>query len=137
MKDLIDKGFRGGLYPVNPKETELMGLRNYHSVLDIPAEVDLAIVTVPARVVPQVIAECRRKGVKFAVVHSAGFGELGTEGKALESEMLKFVGKGGPRIIGPNCMGLYSPRASINTIASPPMSGKRESSIDLRASQTA
>lgn len=116
LKALIDSGFNGKLYPVNPRESEVMGLRSYHSVLDIPGEVDLAYVTVPARTVPQVMAECGQKGIKFAVVHSAGFSELGAEGKELEEEMLKAARQNGTRIIGPNCMGLYSPRAAINTI---------------------
>ncbi len=83
-----------------------MGIRNYRSVLDIPEEIDLAYVTVPARTVPRVMAECSQKGVRFAVVHSAGFSELGVEGKALEEEMLKFAQQGGTRIIGPNCFGV-------------------------------
>ena len=118
LKGLIDSGFKGKLYPVNPRESEIMGLRSYRSVLDIPGEVDLAYVTVPARIVPQVMAECSQKGVRFAVVHSAGFSELGTEGKELEEEMLKLARQGVTRIIGPNCMGLYSPQAHINTITS-------------------
>ena len=122
LKRLIDDGFKGKLYPVNPREAELMGLKNYHSVLDIPGEIDLAILTVPARVAPEVMAECSRKGVKFAIVHSVGFAELGTEGKALEEEMVKSARRGITRIIGPNCMGIYSPSAHINTIALLPAS---------------
>ncbi|MFC1932122.1 acetate--CoA ligase family protein [Chloroflexota bacterium] len=117
LKGLINSGFKGKLYPVNTKESEIMGLRNYRSVLDIPGEVDLAYVTVPAKTVPQVMVECSQKGVRFAVVHSVGFSELGAEGKKLEEEMLSFARQGGTRIIGPNCMGLYSPEAHINTIA--------------------
>ncbi|MFC1865035.1 acetate--CoA ligase family protein [Chloroflexota bacterium] len=119
LKGLIDGSFKGKLYPVNPVESEIMGVRNYRSVLDIPGEIDLAYVAVPAKIVPKVMAECSQKGVRFAVVHSAGFSELGTEGKELEEEMLKFARQGGTRIIGPNCMGLYSPQAGINTITSP------------------
>ncbi len=117
LKTIIEDGYKGKLYPVNPRESEIMGLRNYHSVLDVPGEIDLAYITTPARTVPQAMAECSHKGVRFAVVHSAGFSELGTEGKRLEEEMLKFARQGGTRIIGPNCMGLYSPKAGINTIA--------------------
>ena len=117
LKSLINSGFKGRLYPVNPRESEIMGLRCYSSVLDIPGEIDLAYLTVPAEVVPQVMAECSQNGVRFAVVHSAGFSELGTEGKELEEEMLRFARQGGIRIIGPNCMGLYCPKAGINTIA--------------------
>ena len=82
LKGLIDSGFKGKLYPVNPRETEIMGLRNYRSILDVAEEVDLAYLTVPAITVPQVMAECGQKGVRFVVVHSAGVSELGAEGKA-------------------------------------------------------
>lgn len=116
LRGLIDNGFAGKLYPVNPRESEIMGLRSFRSILDIPGRIDLVIVAVPARIVPQVIAECSQKGVKFAIVHSAGFSELGTEGKGLEEEMLRFARQGGVRIIGPNCMGLFCPETSINTI---------------------
>ena len=121
LKSLIDDGFKGILYPVNPRETEIMGLKNYRRVLDIPGEVDLAILTVPARTVPQVMAECSQKRVRFAVVHSAGFSELGAEGKKLEEEMLHFARQGGTRIIGPNCMGIYAPKAAINTVVELPL----------------
>ena len=116
LKGLIDSGFKGKLYPVNPNESEIMGLSSYSSVRDIPGEIDLALLSLPARIVPQVIADCSQKGVKFAIVHSAGFGELGIEGKGLEEKMLEFARQGGTRIIGPNCMGIYSPEANINTI---------------------
>ncbi len=129
LKGLINNGFKGKLYPVNPTESEIMGLRNYRSVTDIPGEVDLAYVTVPARAVPQVMAECSRKGVRFAIVHSAGFSELGAEGKELEQEMLKFARQGGTRIIGPNCMGLYSPKAHINTVAAMDISKDETGSV--------
>ena len=117
LKTLMEGGFKGKLYPVNPNESEILGLKNYRSILDIPGEIDLAYMTVPAGTVPQAMAECSQKGVRFVVVHSAGFSELGAEGKRLEEEMLKFARQGTTRIIGPNCMGLYSPKAGINTIA--------------------
>ncbi len=125
LKSLINGGFGGKLFPVNPRQSEIMGLRSYPSVLDIPEEVDLAIVTVPARTVPQVMAECAQKGVKFAVVHAVGFAELGTQGRELESEMLKFARQGDIRIIGPNCMGLFCPEIGINTVV-PRSSFKKE-----------
>ena len=113
---LINGRFEGKLYAVNPGESEIMGLKSYPRVQDIPGEVDLAMVAVPGRIVPQVISDCNQKGVRFAVVHSAGFSELGGEGKELEEQMLRSAGKGVPRIIGPNCMGFYCPRAGINTV---------------------
>ncbi|MBA7495785.1 hypothetical protein ES702_06374 [subsurface metagenome] len=116
MNGLLEGGFKGRLYPVNPRQSEIMGLRSYPSVLDIPGEVGEAIIAVAARIVPRVMAECCQKGVKFAVVHSAGFSELGVEGRELENEMLQIAQQGGTRIVGPNCMGLYNPRANLNTI---------------------
>jgi acyl-CoA synthetase (NDP forming) len=116
VKGLIDGGYKGNIYPVNPNASEILGLRNYHNVLDLPEDIDLAIVSVPAQSVPQVIAECGIRRIKFAVVHSAGFSELGDEGKALERKTLRLASAGGTRIIGPNCMGLYVPRSHINTI---------------------
>ncbi len=118
LKGLIDSGFKGNLYPVNPNEPEIMGLKSYRSVKEIPGGIDLAILAVPARIVPHVIAECSQQQVRFAIIHSAGFSELGTEGKELEEKMLYAARQGGTRIIGPNCMGIYSPGAHINTILS-------------------
>jgi acyl-CoA synthetase (NDP forming) len=114
---LINGRYSGRVYAVNPGESEIMGLNSYSRVQDIPDDIDLAMVTVPARVVPQVIADCSQKGVRFAVVHSAGFSELGGEGEGLEAEMLRNARRGGTRIIGPNCMGFYCPQAGINTVA--------------------
>jgi acyl-CoA synthetase (NDP forming) len=116
LHGLLQSGFQGKLYAVKPKQTEVMGLKTYPGILDIPDEIDEVIVAVAARIVPQVMAECAQKGVKFAVVHSAGFSELGAEGKELEDEMLRIAQQGGTRIVGPNCMGLYNPRANLNTI---------------------
>ncbi len=129
VSGLIRGNFEGKVYPVNPGESDIMGLRSYHRVQDIPGEIDLAFVTVPAGIVPQVIGDCNRKGVKFAVVHSAGFSELGTEGKELEEQMLEFARRGSPRIIGPNCMGFYCPQAGINTIASVPAIKRETGSV--------
>ncbi len=116
VKGLIDGGYKGTIYPVNPNTSDIMGIKGYHSVLDLPDDVDLAIVAVPSTVVPGVIADCCRKGVKFIIVHSAGFAELGSEGNELEKEMIRLARAGLSRIIGPNCMGIYVPKSCINTI---------------------
>lgn len=116
LKSLIDNGFAGRLYPVNPKEPEIMGLRSYPSILAVPGEVDVAILVTPAEMAPDIMAECAARGVKFAIIHSAGFGEMGNEGKERQVRVLEAASQGGVRIVGPNCMGLYSPRARINTI---------------------
>lgn len=117
ISSLLKDGYRGTIYPVNPRESEVMSLKCYPGIAEVPGEIDLAVVAIPARNTPQAIAECARKGVKFAIVHAAGFGELGNEGKKLEQEMVEIARNGGVRIIGPNCMGLFSPAAKINTIS--------------------
>ncbi len=109
-------GYKGKLYPVNPKQNNVMGLKSYPGILDVPGKVDLAYIAVPSSVVPGVIADCHKKGVAFAVVHSAGFSELGEEGRELERKVLAAAENGVPRIIGPNCMGIYSPSARIKTV---------------------
>jgi len=116
ISGLLKDGYRGTIYPINRKESEIMSLKCYPSVLDVPGELDLAVMAIPAQGVPPVMAECAQKGAKFAVVHSVGFSELGSQGKRLEEQILDAAGKSGVRIVGPNCMGVFSPRAGINTI---------------------
>jgi acyl-CoA synthetase (NDP forming) len=117
VSSLLKDGYQGIIYPVNRKEPEIMSLRAYGTVLDIPGDIDLAVMAIPAQNVPQAMADCARKGVRFAIVHSVGFSELGSEGRALEQEMLQAARSGGVRVVGPNCMGIAAPRARINTIA--------------------
>jgi acyl-CoA synthetase (NDP forming) len=116
LKGLIDTGYQGALYPVNPSGGTIQGFNSYRNVSEIPGHVDLAILTVPARAVPSVILECSQRGVEFAIVHSAGFSELGPEGKELEQQMLANARLGSLRIVGPNCMGVCVPQSRINTI---------------------
>ncbi len=116
LQSLIGEGYTGKLYPVNPRESRIMSLKSYAEVTDIPGEVDLAIFTIPNRYIPSTMEQCARKGVKYVVVHSVGFGEIGGEGLKLEAEMLRIAREGNMRIVGPNCMGVYSPAAGLNTI---------------------
>ena len=117
IKSLMSDGFKGPYYAVNPNETDIMGLKAYSSILDIPGEVDLVVITIPAPAVPKVMAECARKPVKAAIIFTAGFREIGTEGKELEKKVLEAAQNGNVRIIGPNCMGVYNPAKGLNTIA--------------------
>ncbi len=103
-------------YPVNNRETEVMGLKAYASVTDIPGEVDLAVIVVPAANTPQVFRDCARKGVKAAVVITAGFAEVDENGRKLEEEITAIARGAGMRFTGPNCVGhadLHTRIASI------------------------
>jgi len=101
------------LFLVNPKYQEFMGKKCYPSLLDIPHPVDYVIVGTPARVVPEVIRDCVKKGVKAVHIYSSGFSEAGEEGARLEREILELARGGRVRIIGPNGMGIYCPEAGL------------------------
>ncbi len=125
-KNMIDSGYEGAIYPINPNADEVLGLRCYASVLDVSEEIDLAVVAIPAEYVLQVAEECGRKGVKALVVISAGFKETGHEGAVLEKKLAEIGEKYGMRIQGPNCLGLINTSTPLNlTFASAmPKKGK-------------
>lgn len=117
---LVNDGFKGKVYPVNPGLTELLGLPAYPSVLDIPGGIDLAIIVVPAEQTIPAVEECIEKGVKGAVLVSAGFKEVGSEiGLDLQARLRDVANKGGIKIIGPNTLGLINPGANLNATFSP------------------
>ncbi len=107
--------FPGRLYPVNPRHQEILGRRAYQKVTEIPEAVDMAVIAVPAAVVPSIISDCARKGVRTAVIISFGFRESGEEGKLLEEKIVSIARKNGLRIIGPNSLGIMVPPEQINT----------------------
>ncbi|WP_338151814.1 acetate--CoA ligase family protein [Methanoculleus sediminis] len=111
--------FPGNLYPVNPSRSELFGRKTYPTVLDIPGPVDWAVVAVPARIVPEVMEECGKKGVRLAVIVTAGFREIGGEGAVLEEEVTAIAKRHSIRIIGPNCLGIMMPHMGINATFDP------------------
>ncbi len=108
----ILSSFPGKVYPVNPGETSVQGLDSYPSVLDIPGEVEMAMIIVPVQFVLSVVEECGKKGVKGLIVVSAGFSETGN--MELENELLSMVRKYGMRMIGPNTLGIVNEPASLN-----------------------
>jgi len=115
LMGLLDQGFPGHIYPVHPKAKEIDGLKAYPSISAIPGAVDLAIVLVPQNHALSVIQECANKGVKGAVLFTAGYKETGTdEGIALEKELVSVARSAGMRLLGPNCMGLYSPKTGLS-----------------------
>jgi acyl-CoA synthetase (NDP forming) len=108
LRNIVDGGYAGSIYPVNPKAETILGLKCYPSLSAIPGELDLAVVVVPAKLVPGVIDEGGRKGIKGAVVISGGFGEIGNGD--LEDELKAAAARHGVRVIGPNCQGFnYTP----------------------------
>ncbi len=107
--------FQGSLYPVNPRHEEILGRKAYQKVTDIPEAVDMAVIAVPAQVVPSIISDCALKNVRTAVIISFGFRESGEEGRQLEEEIVSIARKNGLRIIGPNSLGIMVPPEQINT----------------------
>lgn len=115
LADLINKGFAGGVYSVNPNKKELVGLKCYPTLMDVPDPLDHVIVAVSAQLVPSLLRECAAKNVKACTIFSAGFSELGTdEGRRLEQEIVDISRKNGLRIVGPNCMGIYCPSTGLH-----------------------
>jgi acyl-CoA synthetase (NDP forming) len=109
LRNLINGGFEGKVYPVNREADELRGLKVYHSVSEIPEIPDLVCIVVPPPAVVPVIKECVARGVKAGVVITAGFAELGEEGSRMQAEMVEEAHKGGMVLVGPNCNGIMNP----------------------------
>ena len=118
LNAIKQSGFEGGIYPVNPKAEEIQGLKCYASVRDVPGDVDMALVVVPARFVPGVFDDLKAKGTKGAVVITSGFSEAGEEGKKMIQQILE-TADGHTRFIGPNCMGVTSSAAKLSALMIP------------------
>ena len=114
LKSMIEAGFPGTIYPVNSQADEVEGLKCYPSLTSIGQVPDLAIVVVPAKGVAAVMQECATLGIKAVVVITAGFKEIGEEGRKLEQQILQIARQAGIRIIGPNCLGLIVPANKLN-----------------------
>jgi acetyl coenzyme A synthetase (ADP forming)-like protein len=121
LHNLRASGFPGRVVPVNPAAATVQSLRCYPRVTDVPGEVDLAVIVVPAAKVEGVVDDCLAKGVKALVVISAGFGETGPEGRTREARLVESIRSAGVRMIGPNCMGLVNtdPKVRLNATFSP------------------
>ncbi len=114
LKYALDHGYKGKLFPVNPNRDVVRGVKCYHSVLDIPEEVDAAVIVVPAGVVPDMIEQCAKKGVKAVVIGVSGFAELDEEGKKRQDKIVEIARQSGMRICGPNTNGLLNVHESIS-----------------------
>jgi acetyltransferase len=117
VKNLIESGYEGGIYPINPTADEILGLKVYQSVLDIPEQVDAAAITVPAKFVLDVVKECGEKGVKGLIVITSGFSEVGEV--ELEEEVVRVAHSYGMRVLGPNVVGTLSNSDKLNASFAP------------------
>lgn len=108
IENMMGFGYKGQIYPVNPKYDEVLGWKAYKDVSDIEGDVDLALVVIPRQIVPAAVKGCAEKGVKAAIVVSQGFGEVGEEGKKLQDEIVKTAKEAGMRIVGPNTLGTHN-----------------------------
>jgi len=125
LRNIIEGGYEGKIFPVNPKADEVLGLKCYPDLLDIPEHVDLAIVVIQARHVLSAVERCARKGVGSVIIISAGFGESGEEGARLSAELKEKLDETDIRCIGPNCLGVMSLPSRLNATfaASMPRAG--------------
>ncbi len=114
FKNLTETGYNGRVYPINIRKQKILGFKAYQSVEQLPEMVDLAIIAVPAKVVPNIVEQCGKVGIDSIIIISAGFKEVGEEGKALEDRIAEIRSRYGIRIIGPNCLGLVRPSIKLN-----------------------
>ncbi|MDQ1480565.1 MAG: hypothetical protein QOI44_1426, partial [Actinomycetota bacterium] len=127
FRNLLAFGFEGPVYPVNPSSPSVAGVRAYPTLLEIPDHVDLAVIVVPSAAVPDVVRQCAAKHVHGMVIISAGFAEVGADGKAAERELVAIARRNGMRVIGPNCLGVLSTAPGVRMNATfaptPPVAG--------------
>ena len=114
LHNLLTGRYPGKVYPINPKEKEILGLKCYPSILEVPEPIDLAVITIPARGVPQVLEECVKKKVKAIAIISAGFAELGEEGEELQARIREICLKANIPVIGPNGQGVSCPAHNLH-----------------------
>jgi acetyltransferase len=114
LHNVIQYGYQGAIYPINPTAPEILGLKAYPSVLDCPDPVDLAVLLVPNKAVPGVMEQCGQRGLKGAVVITAGFREVGPRGRALEQQVIDICHRYGMRMVGPNVLGIIDTVCKLN-----------------------
>ena len=116
IRTLLHEKYGGAIFPVNPKERAVLGFKCYPSISAIEAPVELALITTPAKTIPGILEDCGRKGVQGAVIIAGGFGETGSEGRALEEDMVRVAQENGIRLIGPNTSGMMNLKSSLNLV---------------------
>ena len=114
LQNVIQYGYEGAIYPINPTAPDILGRKAYPSVLECPDPVDLAVILVPNKAVPGVMEQCGQRGLKGAVIITAGFREVGPQGKALEQQVVEIARRYGMRIVGPNVLGIIDTVCKLN-----------------------
>ena len=114
FRNLIGSGWQGIAYPVNPGKESIQGVQAYPTVFEIPRIVDLAIIATPAKTVKEVLEQCGKRGINGILIISAGFKEVGEQGRLLEKELWEIKEKYNLRIVGPNCVGFILPYLNLN-----------------------
>jgi acetyltransferase len=113
-KTLVEGGFGGPLYPINPGAAEVRGHKAYKSIRDVPGPVELAVIAVAPEHVPGVVSDCAELGVRTVIIITAGFGEISDAGKQVEKELVATMRRAGGRLVGPNCSGIFSAPGKVN-----------------------
>ena len=108
IRNLIEFGFKGPIYPINPKADEVRGIKAYKSILDAPDNIDVVHMVIPAKFVPQAVEDCGKKGVRNIIINSGGFSEIGPEGEVYEKDFMARAKNYGIRVLGPNCQGIIN-----------------------------
>jgi len=114
LRNLMEQPSGATIFPINPHRPNVLGIRCYPNIAAIGERVDLAVVITPASTVPEVLKECVQAGVRGAIVISAGFAELGREGREREHQLRQVLASSRLRLIGPNCLGIMNPRTGLN-----------------------
>src|SRR4030042_4372805 len=114
LKNIIQYGYDGSVYPINPAAPEILGKKAYPSLLKVPGEIDVAVIVVPSKNVLEIIDQCGTRKIDSAIIITAGFKESGIEGSKLEIELIRKAKQAGVRFIGPNCLGVIDTHSKIN-----------------------
>ena len=133
VTNLLENGYKGGVYPVHPKETEVLGLTAYRSVLDVPGPVDLVNICIRNVFVPRAVEDCGRKGVKFVIIHTGGFREAGSEGAVLEDQVMEAATKYGVRVYGPNSQGVMNSDPAVSLYANFTFTPMKQGGVSILA----
>jgi len=114
LKNLLQYGYPGKIYPINPKAEEILRTRTYSTIFAVKGEIDLAVVAIPSQFIPSILKDCVNRGIGTVVIISAGFKESGKQGSQLERELVEIIKNSGIRVLGPNCLGIIDTASNLN-----------------------